>query len=50
MIKQVLDKENNMNFRTKEHYEYRIAKLKAKGEVVNANLIRKAERKLRNMK
>lgn len=39
-----------MNFRTKEHYEYRIAKLKAKGEVVNANLIRKTERKLRNMK
>ena len=39
-----------MNFRTKEHYEYRITKLKAKGEVINANLIRKAERKLRNMK
>lgn len=39
-----------MNFRTKKYYEYRIAKLKAKGEVVNANLIRKAERKLRNMK
>ena len=39
-----------MNFRTKEHYEYRIAKLKAKSEVVNANLIHKAERKLRNMK
>lgn len=39
-----------MNFRSREHYEYRIAKLKAKGEVVNANLIRKAERKLRNMK
>jgi hypothetical protein len=39
-----------MNFRTKEHYEYRIAKLKAKGEVINANLIRKVERKLRNMK
>lgn len=39
-----------MNFRTKAHYEYRIVKLKAKGEVVNANLIRKAERKLRNMK
>lgn len=39
-----------MNFRTKEHYEYRIAKLKAKGEAVNASLIRKAERKLRNMK
>lgn len=39
-----------MNFRTKEHYEYRIAKLKAKSGIVNANLIRKAERKLRNMK
>ena len=39
-----------MNFRTKEHYEYRIAKLKAKSEVVNVNLIRKAERKLRNIK
>lgn len=39
-----------MNFRTKEHYEYRITKLKAKGEVVNANLIRKAERNLRKMK
>ena len=39
-----------MNFRTKEHYEYRIAKLKAKSEIVNANLIRKAERKLHNIK
>lgn len=39
-----------MNFRTKEHYEYRITKLKAKGEVVNANLICKAERNLRKMK
>lgn len=39
-----------MNFRTKAHYEYRIAKLKAKGEAVNTNLIRKAVRKLRNMK
>lgn len=39
-----------MNFRTKAHYEYRIAKLKAKSEVVNANLIRKAVRKLHNMK
>ena len=39
-----------MNFRTKTHYEYRIAKLKSKGEVVNANLIRKAERNLRKMK
>ena len=39
-----------MNFRTKKHYEYRIAKLKSKGEVVNANLIRKAERNLRKMK
>ncbi len=39
-----------MDFRSREHYIQRIAKLKAKGEVVNANLIRKAERKLRNMK
>ncbi len=39
-----------MNFRSREHYIQRIAKLKAKGEVVNANLIRKAERNLRKMK
>lgn len=36
-----------MNFRTKEHYEIRLAKLIAKGETVNAGLIRKARRKLR---
>lgn len=39
-----------MNFRSHEHYIQRIAKLKSKGEVVNANLIRKAERNLRKMK
>lgn len=39
-----------MDFRSREHYIQRIAKLKSKGEVVNANLIRKAERKLRKMK
>ena len=36
-----------MNFRTKEHYENRLAKLVAKGETVNANLINKAKRKLK---
>lgn len=39
-----------MNFRSREHYIQRIAKLKSKGEVVNANLIRKAERNLHKMK
>lgn len=38
-----------MNFRTKEHYEIRIAKLKAKGEVVNDKLIKKAQRQLKKM-
>ena len=38
-----------MNFRTKEHYENRIAKLKAKGEVVNDKLIKKAQRQLKKM-
>lgn len=33
-----------MDFRTKEHFEIRIAKLKAKDEVGNAKLIAKAER------
>lgn len=36
-----------MNFRTKEHYEIRIAQLKSKSEVVNDKLIKKAMRKLR---
>lgn len=36
-----------MNFRTKEHYEIRIAKLKAKGEVMNEKLINKAKRELK---
>lgn len=35
-----------MNFRTKEHYENRIAKLLAKGEVINDKLIKKAKRQL----
>lgn len=35
-----------MNFRTKEHFENRIAKLRAKGEVVNDKLIKKAMREL----
>lgn len=38
-----------MNFRTKEHYENRIAKLRAKGEVMNDKLIRKAQRQLKKM-
>ena len=36
-----------MNFRTKEHYENRLAKLVAKGETVNANLINKVKRQLK---
>ena len=36
-----------MNFRTNEHYENRIAKLIAKGETVNANLINKVKRQLK---
>lgn len=35
-----------MNFRTKEHYENRIAKLKSKSEVMNDKLIKKAMREL----
>lgn len=38
-----------MNFRTKEHYEIRIAQLRAKGEVMNDKLIKKAMRKLRKL-
>lgn len=38
-----------MNFRTKEHYENRIAKLRAKGEVVNDKLIKKAQRQLKKL-
>lgn len=38
-----------MNFRTKEHYENRLAKLLAKGETMNAGLIQKVRRKLRAM-
>ena len=38
-----------MNFHTKEHFEIRIAKLKAKGEIVNDKLIKKAQRQLKNM-
>lgn len=36
-----------MNFRTKEHYENRLAMLVAKGETVNANLINKVKRQLK---
>lgn len=36
-----------MNFRTKEHYENRLAKLIAKGETMNEGLIRKVKRQLR---
>lgn len=36
-----------MNFRTREHYENRLNLLLAKGEVKNANLIKKIQRKLR---
>lgn len=35
-----------MNFRTKEHFEIRIAKLLAKGEIMNDALIKKAKRQL----
>lgn len=38
-----------MNFRTKEHYEIRIAQLRSKGEVMNDKLIKKAMRKLRKL-
>lgn len=36
-----------MNFRTVEHYANRIEKLLARGETLNANLVRKAKRNLR---
>ena len=38
-----------MNTRTALHYEKRIAKLKSKSEVVNANLINKAQRYLNKL-
>ena len=38
-----------MNFRTKEHYENRIVKLKASGEMINDKLIKKAQRKLNKL-
>ena len=38
-----------MNTRTALHYENRISKLKAKSEVVNANLINKAQRNLNKL-
>ena len=38
-----------MNFHTKEHFEIRIAKLKANGEIVNDKLIKKAQRQLKNL-
>lgn len=36
-----------MNFRTKEHYENRLAKLLYRGEVMNEGLIRKVKRQLK---
>lgn len=36
-----------MNFRTKEHYENRLAKLLSSGETMNEGLIRKVKRQLR---
>ena len=38
-----------MNTRTALHYENRIVKLKSKTEVVNANLINKAQRNLNKL-
>lgn len=38
-----------MNFHTKEHFEIRIAKLKTKGEIMNDNLIKKAQRQLKKL-
>ena len=35
-----------MNFRTKEHYENRLAKLLSRGETMNEGLIRKTKRQL----
>lgn len=36
-----------MNFRTKEHYENRLAKLLSRGEVMNEGLICKVKRQLK---
>lgn len=38
-----------MNTRTALHYENRIAKLKAKGEVMNDKLIKKAQRQMNKL-
>ena len=38
-----------MNFHTKEHFEIRIAKLKTKGEIMNDNLLKKAQRQLKKL-
>ena len=38
-----------MNFHTKEHFEIRIAKLKAIGEMINDKLIKKAQRQLNKL-
>lgn len=38
-----------MNTRTKLHYENRIAKLKAKDEVMNDKLIKKAQRQMNKL-
>ena len=38
-----------MNFHTKEHFEIRIAKLKASGEIINDKLIKKAQRQLNKL-
>lgn len=38
-----------MNFHTKEHFEIRIAKLKAKSEIMNDKLIKKAQRQLKKL-
>lgn len=38
-----------MNTRTKLHYENRIAKLKAKGEVMNDKLIKKVQRQMNKL-
>lgn len=38
-----------MNFRIKEHYENRIAKLKAHGEMINDKLIKKAHMQLKKL-
>ena len=38
-----------MNFHPKEHFEIRIAKLKANGEIINDKLIKKAQRQLNKL-